>query len=84
MQTSRGKRAGRPVPTIEQIRAFKWAGNHHSDSGKMDAINAYVMAHHKADPAACKEALTILTRDGMGVPGECDDVGLRSYLSDAS
>ncbi len=70
------------VPTIEQIRAFRWAGNHHSDSGKMDAIDAYVGAHHKADPATCKEALTILTRDGMGEPGECDDAGLRRYLAD--
>jgi hypothetical protein len=84
MTTSkRGKRGARPVvPTIEQIRAFKWAGSHAADSRKMDAVDAYVEAHHKTDPTACKEALTILTRDGMGEPGECDDAGLRSYLAE--
>jgi len=81
---TRKRGARRPTPTIEQIRAFKWAGNHASDSGKMDAIDAYVGEHHKTDPATCREALTILTRDGMGVPGECDDAGLRSYLADRS
>jgi hypothetical protein len=76
--------ASRPIPTIEQIRAFEWAGNHAADSGKMDAIDAYVGANHDVDPAACKEALTILTRDGMGEPGECDDAGLLSYLAERS
>ncbi len=74
----------RAIPTIEQIRAFEWAGNHHSDSKKMDAIDAYVEAFHETDPATCKEALTILTRDGMGEPGECDDAGLRAYLAERS
>lgn len=78
------KRGRRPVPTIEQIRAFEWAGNHAADSRKMDAIDAYVREHHRSDPATCKEALTILTRDGMGVPGECDDNGLASYLMETS
>ncbi len=82
VKTKAGKRRPRAVPTIEQIRAFKWAGNHAADSGKMDAIDAYVREHHKSDPVTCKEALTILTRDGMGVRGECDDNGLRSYLAE--
>lgn len=81
MPTQR-KHAVRPVPTIEQIRAFVWAGNHAADSRKMDAIDAYVGAFHELDPTTCREALTILTRDGMGVAGECDDAGLRSYLAD--
>lgn len=78
------KRSVPAIPTIERIRAFKWAGNHHSDSGKMDAIDAYVEAFHELDPTTCKEALTILTRDGMGEPGECDDAGLAAYLADRS
>jgi hypothetical protein len=69
------------VPTIEEIRAYEWAGNHHSDSGKMDAIDAYVHTHHEADPATCKEALTILS-SAMGEPDECDDAGLAEYLSE--
>lgn len=70
---------------IEQIRAFKWAGNHAADSRKMDAIDAYVGAHHKSDPESCKEALTILERDGMGEDsGPCDDAGLRAYLAERS
>lgn len=78
------KRRARPASTIEQIRAFKWAGNHASDSGRMAAIDAYVREHHATDPTTCKEALTILTRDGMGVKGECDDNGLASYLMETS
>jgi hypothetical protein len=72
------------IPTIDQIRAFKWAGNHAADSRKMDAIDAYVGAFHEVDPTTCKEALTILTRDGMGEPGECDDAGLQAYLAERS
>jgi hypothetical protein len=78
------KQAARAVPTIEQIRAFRWAGNHAADSGKMDAIDAYVGAFHELDPTTCKEALTILTRDGMGEPGECDEAGLQIYLAERS
>ncbi len=75
----------RAVPTIDQIRAFKWAGNHAADSEKMDAIDAYVGAFHKIDPETCKEALVILERDGMGVDdAKCDDAGLASYLSERS
>jgi len=65
--------------TIEQIRAIRWAGNHMSDGKKMEAVDDYVMAN-RADRALCKEALDIVSREGMGVDDPVTDAQLDEHL----
>jgi hypothetical protein len=57
----------RPIPTIEEIRAYRYAGNHYADGAKFDAIHDFVVA--ESTPMAHKqEALLRMERDGMGFP----------------
>jgi hypothetical protein len=59
--------------TLDEIRAIRWAGNHAADGAKMDGITEYVDRNYEADPESCKDALHVLSRDGMGVDERPDD-----------
>lgn len=60
--------ATKPQVTIEQIRAFKWVGDHSADSDYFNAIDDFV--HSDAPMVQKREALLILDREGMGIPTE--------------
>ncbi len=65
--------------TIEQVRAVRWAGNHMADGKKMEAVDDYVLAN-RADRAACKEALDIVSLKAMGVDEKITDEQLDEHI----
>lgn len=67
-------------PTIEEIRALQWAGNHASDSDSFNAVDELLSS--EAPMGDKREALQIMQRDGMGIEGEITDQDVLDYLED--
>lgn len=76
-----GMRRAKSVPTIEQIRAFKYSGNHAQDGGRFDAISRFVGSD--APMAEKREALQRMQRDGMGVDEPVTEQDVLDYLAEA-
>ena len=70
------------VPTIQEIRGFKWVGNHMSDSGRFDAIDAFVQSD--VPMSEKQEALFIMGRDGMGDDSKVTEKDVLEYLEETS
>ncbi len=65
--------------TIQGLRDMRWAGNHHSDSGRFRAVDDFILANLD-DREACKEAMEIASRDGMGIDEKVTDEQLDEYV----
>ncbi len=82
MRVSGGMRNPPRYDTLDQIKAIVWAGNHSADEAKMDGISDYVDRNYETDPEACKDALHVLSRDGMGVDERPDDEQLAEDVAE--
>jgi hypothetical protein len=71
-------KSDQPISTIVEIRTFKFAGNHMSDSGRFDAIDRFVQSD--APMPEKIEALEHMSRDGMGIAGPVTEQDVKDYL----
>ena len=68
------------MPTIEEIRAIRWVGNHFHDMKNFQLIDKFLS--QSDDRVAMCEALLIQSRDGMGLKvTSVSEAELDEYLS---
>lgn len=68
------------IPTnIDEVKKLVWYGDAFHDMPNFAAIDFFVINYAKSKEEA-KEALNILSRDGMGIDEPCSDACLIEYI----
>lgn len=69
------------VPTIEEIRGFKFVGNHAADAWIFAKIHNFILSDAPMEHK--REAMHRLAKDGMGVDGDVKDEDVARYIQES-